>query len=386
MTPAKGDPALASGDNPNPAASGEGQTPVLPLTDAAAGEDGPSAAEAGADDAGAESWPELPIEQALTLTRSSALYDVAVAVASTAGDALLLYTGDDSGTGKAVFMQPFTWEGIAAEEPGRLGTGQHTSLASDGENYLACWDTDTNVRCASISLADGVSEPVLDVQGRAPAVTHALGTWYVAYAPDPDTDSLMLQPLSSNFELAAEATAIGSLGPDALPLLTPTNEGFLLVDTDPAKAYDFRSTNFGAMLSPTADPVAWDIGPWRERPSVFLDGSQVVLATPVPYGAQITTHGAEGDRTATLRGATKVGFNVAFTNDDLGPIACWYNAHNAIQRERVSTLEQAVPADDQPAADPAVLLSLQPGTRKAVIVMTNMPGTGEPVVKFVPFD
>jgi hypothetical protein len=366
-----------------PASIDGGQTPELPGTENDGGEGGLAPIE-NASDAGPETWPELSLNQGLTLATGS-IYEIAVASATTAGDALLLFTKQETDTGTAVYMQPFTWDGIAAEDPGRLSAGKDLSLASDGENYLACWDSDGNVGCASINIGDGVTEAVLDVPGRAPAVAYAMGSWYVAYAPDPNADSLVLQRISTTFELA-ETTALGNLGLDALPALTSTKEGLLLVDTDPASDYDFRSTAFAQMLSPAGDSVAWGIGPWMARPSVFVDEAQVVLSTPLAYGAQVMTHSATADSVARLSGGGKNGLSVAFVDDGAGPIVCWVNGVPAVQRQRVSALDPTAQIDVSAYSQPVAIAPLQLGGRLAVVATTSSPGAGGQQVKFVALD
>jgi hypothetical protein len=349
----------------------------------------PPAPDPTSTDAGRPSaFPPLPIDTGTTLF-DGRVYQLSAA-ATTREGALLLSAYMEGDENTHILLQALTLGGEPDGDAIELGVepgveDMPVSLATDGERYVACWQSASNVQCAAIDLGAATIDLVLDVNGSGGVVAYGFDKWVVAYGVEQGASTaVVLQPLSATFELQPSKT-FGELQTGTPPVLERTSDGFILFDNDVANAYNYRSTRFDASLTPVGEPISWATSYWLKQPGVFTAGPQVVLAGPKPYAAQVMSASTTQDMVSVdVPGGGKNGMSVAFIDASGEPVACWQNIDRELERVPVSILADVV----EPGlgdAYPTLIVITRLGERDVAIVTTTSPGATS-LVKLVPLN
>jgi hypothetical protein len=231
---------------------------------------------------------------------------------------------DDDGVVKTILrLQRLDAAGAArgpAIELGTVSAGYRPtlSLTTDGARYLACWQMQSQIDCATVPVSGGPASPALSVVGANPSLAFGGGTWALAYG---FPGHLAVQRVASD-GTASGAVALFATGGDANPsaFLAGTKLGFVLAgaaDTNSANSGDVSVHWLSSALAPIADPVDLGVKFWF-RGAIAASETSVAVSVSKPYGGTIFLLDPLGGAVTSshdLSGGGKVGINLALAAD-----------------------------------------------------------------------
>lgn len=248
----------------------------------------------------------------------------------------------DTPTGTArVVLQRF---GPAAERVGPLlelanDPDQYAgvTLASDGTQYAACWDSSAEVHCALVDSEGTIQQNILELPGQHPTLVAAPNGWVIAFAATDTT--LRLQSLSQSLRPTSTSVdferSLRFASAKAGALLTATPSGFALVG---ARADDGREglLRLDANLRPLGPAIPLGRDFWFYGQLVASD-ERAAVSLSAPYGSYLLLLDAE-QVTAELpiAGGGKTGTDQAFLLSDGAIEAAWLTRDAGIGRRDFS--------------------------------------------------
>jgi hypothetical protein len=184
------------------------------------------------------------------------------------------------------------------------------TLASDGNQYIACWADDSQIDCATAPVGQGGASPGQSMAGVSPSLAYGSGTWALAYGLSGKLAVVRL----SNGGMADGSPASFEAGEDpyfqALPLLAATKLGFVLVGGDKVRVHtlDFA-------FSPVANTVDLGVMPWAFG-AIAASETAVAIHLSEPYGSNLFLL-EDGTLTGTLPfgGGGKLGLRAALAGE-----------------------------------------------------------------------
>ncbi|RYE89585.1 MAG: hypothetical protein EOO75_11560 [Myxococcales bacterium] len=198
----------------------------------------------------------------------------------------------------------------------------HASLASDGQRYVACWDTAGSppttppgfrAVCVAVPVGGGAVTPLLSESGSGPTV--AAGSQGMAVAYRPASGAIIVRYLDPDSGVAprelpvTEPEMVFQDAPRAL--LAATAGGFAVVT--PAASH-FHRLDHG--LEVIAGPV--DLDPsidfdWGGRPVIAALGDVVAVSVRLAYGNHLYVVDEHDQVKPTIRysGGGKLGTDIA---------------------------------------------------------------------------
>lgn len=184
------------------------------------------------------------------------------------------------------------------------------TLASDGNQYIACWADDSQIDCATAPVGQGSASPGQSMAGVSPSLAHSSGMWALAYGVP---GNLAIVHLASN-GMADGSPAMFEAGEDSyfepLLLLAATKLGFVLVGGNEVRVH---TLNFAFI--PIAKAVDLGVMPWAFG-AIAASETKVAINLAVPYGSNLflLQDGTLMD-TLPFDGGGKLGLHVALTEE-----------------------------------------------------------------------
>lgn len=239
------------------------------------------------------------------------------------------------------------------------------TLASDGNQYVACWAHDSQIACAAAPIGQGSASPGLSLAGGSPSLAYSSGTWALAYAIP---GRLAVVPLSSDGTAAGSPAmfeAGGALDVPSLVLLASTKGGFALVGGENMHVYSLDQA-----FSPIAKPIKLGVKPWAFGAIAAFE-AKVAINLSEPYGSNLflIEDGVLKD-VQPFGGGGKGGLRVALTAEEPsfgmlrpGSVSNGFGdekqLYRVIEQGGVAALEYALDADfDVPDGGDLTLLWL----------------------------
>jgi hypothetical protein len=167
-----------------------------------------------------------------------------------------------------------------APSSGRIGS---PALATDGTNYLVCWQDQQDLTCAS--LRGDTATAVIHLQGMSPDVAYRAGTWVVSYreqGPNGQRGTQVhLQAFGADFQPSAAASPTFPFA-DSFDLAAPvvaTASGFaLLAGEKTAQIYLLDPT-----LAAVGSPLDLGLPVWAYA-SLAASGTDLAASVAIAYG------------------------------------------------------------------------------------------------------
>ena len=187
------------------------------------------------------------------------------------------------------------------------------SLATDGSRYLACWQMQSQIDCATVPVSEGPASTALSVVGANPSLAYGSGTWALAYGVP---GHLAVQRVASDGS-ASGALALFATGGDEQPraFLAASRLGFTLAGG--ADYNDLYVHRLSGSLAPVTDPLDLGAHFWT-RGAIAATETGVAVSVSKPYGSMVfllDPLGGAVTSTHELSGGHKEGLNLALAAD-----------------------------------------------------------------------
>jgi hypothetical protein len=258
------------------------------------------------------------------------IFATTAVAASRGNDAAVGYveqSGTTPVTARAV-MQRFD---AAAERIGPLlilGTDpnpqSNLTLASDGKQYAACWDSALEVHCSLVDEQGHVQLNALALGGQYATIVASPTGWVIAYATS-DT-GLRLQALTPALEPTGSAVDLQRSAHFVYPkigtLLTRTPSGFALVGASLEDGHD-GLLRLDADLQPLGPGIPLGRDFWFSGQLVASE-TRAAVSLSAPYGSYLLLLDAEQVvAELPIAGGGKTGMDEAFLLTDGGIGTAW---------------------------------------------------------------
>lgn len=269
----------------------------------------------------------------------SRIFATTPAAASRGIDGAVAYVehSDDTPGIARVVLQRFDAQGKRVGTPLVLGTDSQpygaVTLASDGTQYAACWDSTVDVRCSLLDGAGTVQESILALAGQHPALVAAPSGWVLAYVVGDTT--LRLQPLTSllqptgvhvDFERASRVDSA-----DAATLLAATDSGFALIGARADDGHD-GLLRLGVDLRPLGPAIPLGRDYWFYGQLVASD-ERAAVSLSAPYGSYLLLLDTERvTAELPIGGGGKTGMDQALLLTEGAIDAAWLTRDGDVQR------------------------------------------------------
>ena len=330
-------PGSASPSAGRPGAAGSSAGAPSGSSAAGNGAEAGLSAEAGASGGGGGDAPSPTVKQLTPVTwkvlvesSDSSIYAGAMVAVSRGKDAAVAYLEQsDRSTGQArVVMQRFDATGQRLGALVELGNDPEPysalTLASDGKQYAACWNTPPQIHCTLVDEQGAVQRNALTLAGQYPSLVGRNGRFALGYSAS-ETE-LRLQALTPSLEVTGDPV---SLNPSPAfrtqkrgPLLVATPSGFAMVGAVLADEDD-ALWRLDADLQPVGSPVPLGHNLWFTAQLAASD-TRAAVSLSAPYGAYLVL--LEGDRVSAelpMSGGGKTGMDHALLMTDGGIGAAW---------------------------------------------------------------
>lgn len=154
------------------------------------------------------------------------------------------------------------------------------TLASDGDQYIACWSDDSQIACAAAPVGQGSASPGYSTAGVAPSLAYSSSTWALAYRIESNAAVVRLgsDGMAAGSPVVLEGSGDSTFG--SLPLFAATELGFVLV-----AGAEVRVTSFDFNLSPVAD-VDLGVNDWAFG-AIAVSDTKVAIHLSEPYGSNL---------------------------------------------------------------------------------------------------
>jgi hypothetical protein len=161
----------------------------------------------------------------------------------------------------------------------------NVTLASDGQQYAACWNVTAEVHCSRVDEEGTVHLDALAVSGQFATIVASATGWVLAYtAPD---KQLYLQPLSPTLDLTGKFVATQRFAQfssqDVGPLFAATPTGFALVAAE-KEGGDVDLVRLHADLQSMVTVTALGHDLWLAGQLVATD-NRAAVSLSIPYGS-----------------------------------------------------------------------------------------------------
>jgi hypothetical protein len=270
------------------------------------------------------------------------------AAASRGSDAAVAYveqTDATPATARAV-MQRFD---AAAERLGPLlvlgsdpDPNGGVTLASDGTQYAACWDSSMELHCSLVDGAGTVQQNVVALRGQHPTLVAARSGWVIAYVAGDTT--LRLQPLTPELQPAGtpadfECSSYFKSAKTG-PLLTATPSGFALVGARSDDEHD-GLLRLDVDLRPLGPAIPLGRDFWFHG-QLIASHERAAVSLSAPYGSYLLLLDSE-NVTAELPigGGGKTGTDQALLLADGAIDAAWLTPERGVGRRSFSDGQDA---------------------------------------------
>ena len=247
------------------------------------------------------------------------------------------------GTGKVI------GEAVEISAPREIASIIRTSIVGDGERYLYCLSSQTEVTCGMFQPPLVHTPHVFDVEGESVSVAFTRDTWLVAYRtlpsdPDPATSEpveVVLQTFSRDGLKKGSTLRLSMLG--MRPILTATDTEFVMVAPYAEQGFDTHVFWLTPELEMARAPVALE-----EKAAVGV----VVAATPdlVAVSSTIAYHSVLSllgpttpARTHIFKGGGKLGAYHALTATPGAVTASWFTDASRLIATTFSSPDQVPP-------------------------------------------
>jgi hypothetical protein len=240
-------------------------------------------------------------------------------------------------------------EAVEIAAPGELESIIRTSIACDGERYLYCLSSQTEVSCGLFEPPLAHTPRVFEAEGQAAAVAFTQDTWLVAYRtlqPDPNAErpvpvELVLQTFSRDGQKGRAALTLGTLG--VQPILTATDTEFVMVA--PYAERDFHSHVF--WLTPELETVRAPVA-LAEKADVAVvvaaTRDLVAVSSSFAYGSALSLLTPDSaPRTHLFEAGGKLGAYTGLTAAADTITASWFAAPQRLVATTFSSPDQVPP-------------------------------------------
>jgi hypothetical protein len=209
----------------------------------------------------------------------------------------------------------------------------NVTLASDGKQYAACWNSSLEVHCSLVDEQGHVRQNALALSGQYATIVASPSGWVIAYATS-DTE-LRLQPLAPALEPAGSAVDLQLSARFVYPkvgvLLTGTPSGFALVGARLEDGHD-GLLRLGADLQPVGPAIPLGRDFWFSGQLVASD-TRAAVSLSAPYGSYLILLDAQQVTAELLiSGGGKTGMDEAFLLTDGGIASAWLTRDVEVQR------------------------------------------------------
>jgi hypothetical protein len=256
------------------------------------------------------------------------------AVASRGKDGAVAYVERTTGR---VMMQRFDATGERLGSAVQLASDaverSNVTLASDGKQYVGCWNVATEVHCSRVDEQGEVHLNALAVSGQNATIVASAAGWVLAYIGA--DKHLFMQPLNATLDSTGKFIPTQwfaqSGTQSAGPLFVATTSGYVLVCANEEGA-DVDLVRLSSDLKSTISTTALGHKLWFAAQLVATD-TRAAVSLSIPYGSFLQLLD-DKNLTAELpiAGGGKAGTNQALVLIEGGIGAAWLDGSGAVHQ------------------------------------------------------
>lgn len=186
------------------------------------------------------------------------------------------------------------------------------TLATDGSQYLACWEDGSQIACGLLGAGKGAVQPALSVVGDSPSLAHDAKGFALAYRTP---GHVGLVRVASDGSAEGKPTLFDAppetVGYEAANFLTASDHGFLLV----SGAEKMTARPLDSAFAPTKAPLDLGVSYWFHG-VIAASGGRVAVSLSKPYGGNLFLfEGGALTSSQEVVGGGKTGIANALTAD-----------------------------------------------------------------------